>query len=96
MVNKTNLETSSGCIPNAERYLLKGMEEMKNEPAFPQLGIQGSTVTISNGMTLRDYFAGQAMIPLIERYIQSADYILIEKHAYEIADKMLAERCKNE
>ena len=43
-----------------------------------------------HGMTLRDYFAAQAMQALIEKYDESPVEISLE--AYEIADAMLKER----
>jgi hypothetical protein len=44
--------------------------------------------TQSNGMTLRDYFAGQAVIGLQARY----DYPVAAEKAYRIADAMLKAR----
>lgn len=43
-----------------------------------------------HGMTLRDYFAAQAMQALIEKYDESPVEISLE--AYEIADAMLKMR----
>ena len=43
-----------------------------------------------HGMTLRDYFAAQAMQALIEKYDESPVEISLE--AYEFADAMLKER----
>lgn len=61
-------------------------------PAFPQ-GLQG--------MTLRDYFAGQYLAGRMARPLVVTDatkeYInddLIAQYAYELADAMLKERIK--
>ena len=43
-----------------------------------------------HGMTLRDYFAAQAMQALIEKYDESPVEISLE--AYEFADAMLKQR----
>jgi hypothetical protein len=47
----------------------------------------------SEGMTLRDYFAGQTITGLIDLRVE-ANCPAIAKRAYEIADAMLAERAK--
>lgn len=60
-------------------------------PAFPQQAVGGETVR--EGMTLRDYFAGQALTGLIETH----PYWPQEHHtseAYKLADAMLAARAK--
>lgn len=46
-----------------------------------------------DGMTLRDYFAGQALL-LAEKHLY-VDKQGIAKCCYEIADAMIAERNKN-
>ena len=60
-------------------------------PAFPT-GTNGNT-PYSNGMTLRDYFAGQAMNALI---LERADWKYapetLAKYAYAQADAMLRAR----
>jgi len=43
------------------------------------------------GMSLRDYFAGQALVGLVSRF---SDKYIAEK-AYQLADAMLEEREKN-
>lgn len=70
---------------------IKGQEVMaKNDggPAFPTRGVSGIDV---GGMSLRDWFAGQAMagsdLPSIELGAK-----LAAKQAYWLADAMLAER----
>lgn len=78
---------------------------MNGEPAFPVEG-KGSTQTVrfwNEGMSLRDWFAGQAISGLIgndivvrvfaKQYEPLAVNIAIA--AYEIADAMLAEREKS-
>lgn len=45
------------------------------------------------GMSLRDYFAGQAL-PIVFGFIEHSNGPLLAQHAYEIADAMLAERAK--
>ena len=60
---------------------------MKNEPAFPFAFTDEARV--SDGMTLRDYFAGQAMQGLIARYSSPET---IANVAYHMADAMLKAR----
>ena len=64
---------------------------MNNPPAFPS----GNEVTLGDlrssghsGMTLRDYFAAQAML----RTSVGSSYEQLAKTAYEIADAMLKAR----
>lgn len=67
-------------------------------PAFPNLGFSGVG---GNGMTLRDWFAGQALIGAATT-IKAASYEEVETQVapivarltYAIADAMLAERAK--
>ena len=51
---------------------------------------------VSDGMTLRDYFAGQALCGLLSKYNLNApsDQGTIAQMSYELADAMLAERSK--
>lgn len=61
------------------------MSEIKDGgPAFPSHGSMGEVVC--EGMTLRDYFAGQALVGFMVGTNEPA------KVAYEIADAMLAAR----
>lgn len=63
-------------------------------PAFP-VSIPGCGDNGWHGMTLRDYFAGQALIYLNNRkdmQIRDADHIGIL--AYEVADSMLKARAR--
>ena len=50
----------------------------------------------ADGMTLRDYFAGQALCGLLSKYNLNApsDQGTIAQMSYELADAMLAERSK--
>lgn len=62
------------------------------ERAFP-VNVNGATVNL--GMTLRDYFAGQALVALIahpEAFEGDDPRAAIAHTAYEIADAMLKER----
>ena len=73
---------------------------MKDEggPAFPQPSHNGNFVSEygMGGMTLRDYFAGQALMGFLSLYKMNGpeDQITVSKISYEIADSMLAERTK--
>ncbi len=74
------------------------MSEFYNPPAFPVVAENGLG-HIDEGMTLRDYFAGQALAGLMANANMpfAADYAECEPRqiadaAYEIADAMLAER----
>ncbi|UNK39332.1 hypothetical protein MNR02_06405 [Shinella sp. H4-D48] len=66
-------------------------------PAFP-LAVQPDFQFAENGMSLRDWFAGQAIPAIIERC--GADHRLPHEHitdyfarkAYEVADAMLLAR----
>ena len=77
-------------------------------PAFPHmadlngwdpLSLTATTTQItSGGMTLRDWFAGQALAGFVARVPYGAfpaDFI-VASQAYQIADAMLAERAKPE
>lgn len=58
----------------------------ENPPAFPQLWAH-----MPQGMTLRDYFAGQALLGLVARFDTNAS----ARIAYAVADAMLKERSKS-
>lgn len=58
-------------------------------PAFPVIAENGLG-HISDGMSLRDWFAGQAMPGLMHRCLDEE----LPREAYRIADLMLAERAK--
>ena len=72
-------------------------------PAFPvQRAVasgQGGTVDLegrqtADGMSLRDWFAGQALCGLAAGITHSLSNDLMSKMSYELADAMLAERAK--
>lgn len=63
--------------------------EKNNPPAFPV--VAGQQV-YSHGMTLRDWFAGQALI--VATMYQTVTPEDLAKDAYRIADAMLSEREK--
>lgn len=76
------------------------MSEHENPPAFPKQGFEGETVYDEGhpGMTLRDWFASQALSS-----VDSADFSAdaerseeghIANWCYAVADAMLAEREK--
>ena len=65
-------------------------------PAFPHLGLYPGAdgnmhphPTQHGGMTLRDWFAGRALSDLVGREWTAET---AAKHAYQLADAMLAER----
>ena len=63
-----------------------------NPPAFPRAGIDAPG---QNGMTLRDYFAGQALIPFLEHWGFSKERShRIAESCYEVADALLAYRAQ--
>ena len=62
---------------------------MSNEPAFP---VQDCAAFQYSGMTLRDYFAGQALIALPHMGASGLDDDGIAKQAYALADALLIER----
>lgn len=72
----------------------------KNIPAFPRpigeykLVGAGEYNKSQEGMTLRDYYAGQALIGLIARIPSDGglDSVSISQSAFEIADQMLTVR----
>ena len=58
-------------------------------PAFPHK----SSDAIRAGMTLRDYFAGQAMQAILTSYkIEDCDDFVVANCAYQMADFMLKAR----
>ena len=73
------------------------MTSPSDQPAFPSHGSMGEVA--HQGMTLRDYFAGQALAGNLEQGIQDDMAISwwhepskIAKRAYAIADAMLKAR----
>lgn len=80
------------------------VEKPNNEPAFPQV-IPDSFMQAVPGMTLRDWFAGQALAAIITATSAGQhnpdkpgdDRTIIQamaRDAYELADAILAERSK--
>lgn len=71
------------------------MSDIKNDggAAFP-LPISSSTTYRTNGMTLRDYFAGQAINGFVStnNRLNESEPLNIAKRAYRIADAMLKAR----
>jgi len=72
-----------------------------NPPAFPTMGntyfpntTQLCAKQEDTGMTLRDYFAGQALTQLGYIGRNPADYKNVAECCYGFADAMLAERFK--
>lgn len=63
---------------------------MKPEPAFPIVAAAMDVIEDS-GMTLRDYFAGQALAGICTRNLLAFDCGEIAKLAYDVADAMLAQ-----
>jgi hypothetical protein len=60
-------------------------------PAFPVSVLPGSQTGPSDGMTLRDWFAGQAL-SLGEGVWCGDNLLLMATHCYSIADAMLEAR----
>ena len=63
--------------------------------AFPTNNTKLGVVT--TGMTLRQYFAGQALTGLLAKYgIDNQDHFMeqVAKDAYDMADMMIARRYK--
>lgn len=63
--------------------------DTKNPLAFPHMAADGHS-DYRTGMSLRDYFAGQALAVSLRDYLPET---AVEK-AYEVADAMLAFRAK--
>jgi hypothetical protein len=63
---------------------------MNDQAAFPVV-VPADWDSVQNGMSLRDYFAGQALIALINKNdIRSAE--MVAENAYVYADHMMSER----
>lgn len=67
---------------------------MKNEnpPAFPNIGNSSWSMPPTEGMTLRDYFAGQALAGRMAWNSMYANWDDAAADAYAMADAMLAAR----
>jgi hypothetical protein len=64
------------------------MSKNDGGPAFP---VGSETHPVDQGMSLRDYFAGQALIGMLAAKGIYYDEVAV-KNAYRYADAMLAER----
>ena len=62
-------------------------------PAFPLINEHTHPTTINNGMTLRDYFAGQALASILvsPNFTEASTKDIVER-AFWFADAMLDER----
>lgn len=68
-------------------------------PAYPGIGEQGGHQVHKSGMSLRDYFAGQALVAhggWLEKQPSNDPSVswVVASRAYAIADAMIAERDK--
>ena len=65
-----------------------------NPPAFPSLSPPGSWDDPGHGMTLRDWFAGQALVELssLIEVNNPGTYKVVASFSYQLADALLAER----
>jgi hypothetical protein len=62
-------------------------------PAFPRVGEGfGNSLYDAPGMSLRDWFAGQALVGLVVNDETTSVHCPLSARAYEIADAMLAAR----
>lgn len=72
-----------------------------NESAFPWAVDDGQKIVGNKGMTLRDYFAGQALSGDLEQGVENDMNFgwwhqpsKVAQRAYAIADAMLKARCE--
>lgn len=70
------------------------MSKPENPSAFPNTGNSVWNLTPEAGMTLRDWFAGQALIALADRRHDAPRLLSVAEKAYVYADAMLAERAR--
>lgn len=72
------------------------MSKAKNDPAFPVAENHqvADECAWTQGMTIRDYFAAQALIALSG--MVEADEVRWARRAYKLADAMLEEREKRD
>lgn len=79
------------------------MSKHENPPAFPQHDLSAYDIGPTyptEGMSLRDWFAGQALVGVVREYLHRNGFHgdtlhqNLAVHAYRIADAMLAERAK--
>ena len=74
-------------------------EKKTGGPAFPiphqDIDMNGEFVKVGfTGMTLRDYFAGQALVGLMTKHALRFRTDEDAEYCYDIADAMLKERTK--
>jgi hypothetical protein len=72
------------------------MKDKTGGPAFPRplsLNVNGEAAWEQDGMTLRDWFAGQALPWILRAHLGSPEWVAAE--AYKLADAMLKERERN-
>lgn len=65
-------------------------------PAFPQHPEQGNMQLWRHGMSLRDYFAGQALTEAFQNGDTEIHDDVMARRCYEIADAMLKARVKEQ
>jgi hypothetical protein len=77
------------------------METQKDKYAYPgeRFSENGWKIGVGQGMTMRDWFAGQAMCGIQAGYwsnpsISGVSPTMCANEAYQVADAMLAERKK--
>lgn len=62
-------------------------------PAFPQtVDDMGALTVATSGMSLRDWFAGQALAGMLGDPERSGEFAEFARYAYQAADAMLAAR----
>ncbi len=86
---------------------MQDKNKTENPSAFPttkdNFSEQPHLIQVSQGMTLRDYFAAKAMQALLSNPTQhevflvndGIDTILLSKQSWDVADAMLEERSKD-
>lgn len=71
------------------------MSAPQNPPAFPNIGNSAWSMNPTEGMTLRDYYAGQLLASMPDFNVagtSDAELQLVAAQMYRIADAMLAAR----
>lgn len=68
------------------------MADTDNPPAFPLLDVHAGRH--KTGMSLRDWFAGQALVGMSSSLNTAPPDALVAEIAYRLADAMLARRKK--
>ena len=72
------------------------MSNKNDRPAFPytEYNQDGSLYNTERGMSLRDWFAGQALAGMLANPARDTDFEGFAADAYTFSDAMLAEREK--